>query len=67
MFKNDIEDIRVFLNTPRVVGLPKESALKLIEEITQLRGLLKEIKDYNAYSWNNDRQFIESRINEALK
>lgn len=34
--------------------------------INGLRMTLKEIRDYEAYSWNNDRQFIDSRIKKAL-
>jgi hypothetical protein len=34
----------------------------------EILALIKEIRNYEAYSWNNDRQFIESRLNkiEAL-
>lgn len=35
---------------------------ELLNENKQLRKALTEIRDYEAYSWNNDRAFIDSRI-----
>ncbi|MED4399827.1 hypothetical protein [Metabacillus fastidiosus] len=36
------------------------------QEIRQYKRALEHIRDYDAYSWSNDRQFIDSRIKEAL-
>ncbi|GED17970.1 hypothetical protein AMI01nite_59610 [Aneurinibacillus migulanus] len=39
----------------------------LLAEVERCKKALREIRDHDAYSWNNDRQFIHSRINEVLK
>jgi len=42
-----------------------DSVELLEQEKIRLRRLSREIRDYESYSWNNDRQFINSRIEGA--
>ncbi|MEC2708119.1 hypothetical protein P9Z39_20925 [Bacillus thuringiensis] len=39
---------------------------KVISRVEELEWLLEEIKCYEAYSWDNDRNFIDARIKQAF-
>lgn len=39
---------------------------KVIGRVEELEYLLEEIKCYEAYSWDNDRNFIDARIKKAF-
>ncbi|HDR8024127.1 TPA: hypothetical protein ACOQ31_006174 [Bacillus cereus] len=39
---------------------------KVIGRVEELEWLLEEIKCYEAYSWDNDRNFIDARIKKAF-
>ncbi|MGH1093092.1 hypothetical protein ACQVUB_26725 [Bacillus mycoides] len=39
---------------------------KAISRVEELENLLKEIECYEAYSWDNDRNFINTRIKRAF-
>ncbi|MGY1420840.1 MULTISPECIES: hypothetical protein [Bacillus cereus group] len=39
---------------------------KVIGRVEELEYLLEEIKCYEAYSWDNDRNFIDARIKQAF-
>ena len=39
---------------------------KAIGRVEELEYLLEEIKCYEAYSWNNDRNCIDARIKKAF-